>query len=118
MPRTRASSPDRGLQAERTALAWTRTSLSVVVSGVLILLRNRALVDPGVEPGGCAARLGIVGTTAVVALAVFAMGVMRRRTLTVSPLPRPDRPRRAILPVGGSVAALSLLVVTYLMLGV
>ncbi|ORA09789.1 DUF202 domain-containing protein [Mycobacterium arosiense] len=107
-----ATPADRGLQPERTALAWTRTSLSIVGSGMLVLLKDRDFSGSS----GLAARVAIAGPAAVLALAVYAVGVRRRRALTVRPLPQPVHPRRAVLLVGMSVVSLTLVVVAYLML--
>ena len=104
---------DRGLQPERTALAWTRTALSVGVSGVLILFKDRSLADLG----GCVVRLGIASAAAVVALVVFTLAVRRRHALEARPLPEQVRARGAVLLAGISVVVLTLLVVTYLVLG-
>ena len=67
---------DRGLQAERTALAWTRTSLAIAASGVLVLMRDGA-TDLSRDP----ARMLVVTAAAVLAAGVFAMGTYRRRQL-------------------------------------
>lgn len=113
MTSTQASPTGRGLQLERTTLAWTRTSLSVIGSGVLILLKDRNFTGPS----GLAARVAIVGAAAALALAVYAVGARRRRALTVGPLPQRVHARRAVLLVGISVVSLTLVVVAYLMLG-
>ncbi|OJZ63315.1 hypothetical protein BRW65_29890 [Mycobacterium paraffinicum] len=104
---------DRGLQPERTALAWTRTSLSVIGSGVLVLLKDRNLTGPS----GLAARVAIAGAAVALALAVYAVGARRRRALAVRPLPERVHARRAVLLVGTSVVSLTLAVVAYLLLG-
>lgn len=108
-----SSSPERGLQPERTVLAWTRTALSVVASGVLILLRERGSTT---DLNGCTARLWVGAATAVMALAVFAVGVLRRRALEVRPLPERVRAQAAVLLVGMAVVALALIVTSYLVL--
>jgi Domain of unknown function (DUF202) len=67
---------DRGLQFERTTLAWWRTMLLTIVVALLIVRQS----DPGVERW--VAGVGI-GTCLVVALAVAAMRVaqLQRRTV-------------------------------------
>lgn len=99
---------DRGLQAERTALAWTRTALAIAASGVLVLLRD-GTVDVGENP----ARLAVVAAAAVLAAGGFAVGAFRRHQLRRNP--RGAAPR--YLPgMGVAVIAQAVLVVTYLAL--
>jgi uncharacterized membrane protein YidH (DUF202 family) len=100
---------DRGLQRERTALAWTRTTLAVATSGVLILLRDRNAFDLLHDP----ARLVIGGLAMVIAMGVFGLGLRRRRALAVKPLPS-SATRRNITSVGVAVVLLSALIVAYL----
>jgi uncharacterized membrane protein YidH (DUF202 family) len=101
---------DRGLQRERTALAWTRTTLAVATSGELILLRDRNAFDLLHDP----ARLVTGGLAMVVAVGVFWLGLRRRRELAVKPIPSSGTARRNITGVGVSVALLSALIVVYL----
>lgn len=70
-------SQDRGLQAERTALAWNRTGLAIATSGVLVLLRN---VDT-FHGGHGATRIALVVAVAVLAAVVCGLGASRRRQL-------------------------------------
>ncbi len=104
-----ALAQDRGLQAERTALAWTRTALAIAASGVLVLLRDGA-ADLGQDP----ARLAVVTAVAALATAVFALGAQRRRQLVTQPRHSAAIGRRYLPVVGMAVIAEGALVVTYL----
>jgi uncharacterized membrane protein YidH (DUF202 family) len=108
-----SSSPDRGLQHVRTSLAWTRTSLAIVVSGVLVLLKDRAVVDPGALP----LRAVTVIAAMLLASTVFTAGALRRRALAARPLPEQVRARRAVFVAGGSVITLAVVTATYLIAG-
>ncbi len=97
-----------GLQAERTALAWTRTSFALLGNGALLMLR-----DLRSFPG----RLGLaaVAFAVLIALTTYFIGLRRQRTLTRRPLPYPLTPRREVYLLGISVLVLvvvSLLTVT------
>jgi uncharacterized membrane protein YidH (DUF202 family) len=69
-----------GLQAERTALAWSRTSLAFLVNGALLMLRNPRHFEAPLS--GIAA-----GLAGIIAVAVYLVGVRRQRTLARRPLP-------------------------------
>jgi len=88
-----------GLQAERTLLAWTRTSLALLANGALLMLRDLRNL-----PG----RLGLaaVGLAVVIAAAAYAIGRRRQRVLTSRPLPHPLTPRVEVYLLGLSVLVL------------
>jgi uncharacterized membrane protein YidH (DUF202 family) len=96
---------DPGLQAERTSLAWTRTSLALLANGALLMLR-----DPRSVPG----RLGLaaVGFAVVVALAAYVIGRRRQSLLSSRPLPHSLTPRLEVYLLG--FAVLGLIVVSLL----
>lgn len=90
---------DPGLQAERTTLAWTRTSLGLLANGALLLIRD---FHGDAGPLGLAA----VAAAAVLALSTYLIGVGRQRTLARRPLPERLSPRRQVYLLGVSVVAL------------
>lgn len=63
-PKPGSHPPDPGLQPERTALAWRRTALTIVVGGVIALRYLPSALGPW---------------TAVLALAITATGVLALR---------------------------------------
>lgn len=100
---------DRGLQAERTTLAWTRTALAVAVSGALLLVRDRHFC-------GSPARIAVFVGTAALAAAVYAVGVHRRRQLRADPRPCTATGRRCVPAIGTAVIMEGALVLAYLAL--
>ncbi|OLP01860.1 hypothetical protein BVU76_13015 [Mycolicibacterium porcinum] len=102
-----ALAQDRGLQAERTALAWTRTALAIAASGVLVLVRDGHLL-------GSPVRLAVVGAAAALAAAVYTLGAHRRRQLLAHPRHCAVAGRRYVPVVGAAVIVEGGLVVTYL----
>ncbi|HWF71196.1 MAG TPA: DUF202 domain-containing protein [Mycobacterium sp.] len=107
-----ALAQDWGLQPERTVLAWTRTALAASTSSVVLLLRDRDVVNLLHDP----ARLVVGGLAVVVAMGASGLGLRRRRELAVNPLPPFARARRKIMTVGVAVVFLSVLVVVYLLI--
>lgn len=85
---------DPGLQPERTALAWRRTALAMLVNGALLV---RAAIE---------ARSPAMGTVSVVvvfsALLIFGVGSCRHRTLVQVGAPRSPHAGFLILLVGAA----------------
>ena len=73
------TSPDPGLQAQRTALAWVRTGLSVFVNALLAL---RAGLQGG-SPLTTALGVALLAAAAM----TVACGALRRRQLAASEMP-------------------------------
>ena len=95
------SGQDAGLQPERTALAWTRTSFAVLANGALLMVRN-------FHGYNGAFRLFAVGLALTFALSTYLIGIRRQRTLARRPLPQRITPRREVYLVGISVLVLIL----------
>ncbi len=93
------STNDRGSQAERTTLAWTRTSFAFLANGALLMIRNLH---------GSAGPAALIPATlaGAVALATFVIAVRRQRTLQRQPLPERRTPRRQVHTIGTAVLAL------------
>jgi uncharacterized membrane protein YidH (DUF202 family) len=96
------SPSDAGLQAERTGLAWSRTSLGVGANAVLLAMREitHARLGPAV---------GVAVLALVLAVAVALYGRRRSLRLRRAPLPSPLAAARAVPVLGGAVAVLALL---------
>jgi Domain of unknown function (DUF202) len=88
-----------GLQAERTTLAWTRTSFGFLVNGVLLTLRDwhGAASLAGAIP---AALAGAAATCS------YVIALRRQHTLGLRPLPARVTPRVAVYVVGISTPVL------------
>jgi uncharacterized membrane protein YidH (DUF202 family) len=91
--------------ADRTALAWTRTSFAFLANGALLMIRN--LHGP-VGPWQLIPAF-LAGT---VALGTYVIALQRQRALQRHPLPARITPRRQVYVIG--TAVLVLVIVTTL----
>lgn len=93
------TSPDSGLQAQRTSLAWTRTSFAVLANGALLMLHDIAHHRAG---------FGLVaaGIAVAVAALTYAIGVRRQRLLASVPLPQHLTPGTEVIVVTAAVLLL------------
>ncbi|EAY60487.1 hypothetical protein TBCG_02219 [Mycobacterium tuberculosis C] len=80
MNRHSTAASDRGLQAERTTLAWTRTAFALLVNGVLLTLKDTQGADgpAGLIPAGLAG---------AAASCCYVIALQRQRALSHRPLP-------------------------------
>ena len=90
-----------GLQAERTTLAWTRTSFAFLANGVLLAVKEMQGLR-GLAP------LIPAGLALAAALCTYVIAFRRQATLQQRPLPARISPRRPVYIVG--IATLLLIV--------
>ncbi|WP_156687378.1 DUF202 domain-containing protein [Mycobacterium sp. Marseille-P9652] len=82
--------------AERTTLAWTRTSFAFLANGALLAIKD--LHGP---KSYLPAALAVT-----VALATYVIALRRQRTLQQDPLPARVTPRRQVYFIGAAVLVL------------
>jgi uncharacterized membrane protein YidH (DUF202 family) len=87
------------LPAERTILAWTRTSFAFLVNGVLLTIKDwhGAAGAPRFIPAALAG---------AAALCSYVIALQRQRTLGQRPIPSRITPRRAVHITGSAVVLL------------
>ena len=95
----RGDPPASGLAAERTTLAWTRTSFAFLANGALLMIRN---LHGAVGPADFIPAV----LAGAVALGTFVIAVQRQRTLQQHPLPERITPRRSVHIIGTAVLVL------------
>ncbi len=88
-----------GSQAERTALAWSRTALAVLANGVLLVVKQPHHADQPLRPVAA-------GLAAIIAATVYLVGVRRQRTLAQRPLTYSIAARAEVQLVGIAVLVL------------
>lgn len=91
-----------GGPAERTTLAWTRTSFAFLVNGVLLALK---------DIHGAGHRLGALlpaGVACAAALATYMIARRRQNTLAQRPLPARITARRQVYVIGYATLALTI----------
>ena len=95
------SPSDGGLQAERTGLSWSRTSLGVGANALLLAVRELTHEEPGQS-------LVLAGAAGALAVVIAVYGRHRTQRLSHAPLPSPLAAGRAVPLLGGAVALLAL----------
>jgi uncharacterized membrane protein YidH (DUF202 family) len=90
-------------QAERTTMAWTRTSFAFLANGALLTIKN-------LHTGDGLARLIPALLAAGAATFTYFIALQRQRTLEQRPLPARINPRRQVYAIG--VVTMVLIVVT------
>ncbi|HLQ85113.1 MAG TPA: DUF202 domain-containing protein [Salinisphaeraceae bacterium] len=104
-----AASAPAGLQAERTYLAWSRTSLAFAVNGILLLLRYET---PG--PGWLH---WVAAAMAFVLLLLTVVMAMRRQwVLSHKPLPEPIADPRVLQVLGYGTLVLGITILILLLM--
>ncbi len=93
--------PDLGLGAERTTLAWTRTSFALLVNGAMLTIKDLH------SAGGLAGLIPAL-LAATAASCTYAIALQRQRTLEQRPIPARITPRRQVYVVGMAVLVLIL----------
>lgn len=89
-----------GLAAERTTLAWTRTSFALLANGALLAIKNLH------GAAGPAALIPAV-LAAVVASGTYVIALQRQQTLQQRPIPARITPRRQVYIIGSAVLLLT-----------
>lgn len=102
--------PGDGLQAERTSLAWSRTSIAVLGNGVLLLLHD-------IHGHAGPLRLIPAGLAIVVALLTYLVGVRRQHRLRQTPRNQTSPVRREVWLVGMSIVVLAVVTAVLLPIG-
>jgi uncharacterized membrane protein YidH (DUF202 family) len=100
---TAGGPPASSLPAERTVLAWTRTSFAFLANGALLTIKD-------IHGAKGVAALTLAGLAGVAALCTYVIAVQRQRTLQQRPIPTRITPRRQVYIVG--ITALLLIVMT------
>jgi uncharacterized membrane protein YidH (DUF202 family) len=103
LTRSTAGPPPDTLPAERTVLAWTRTSFAFLANGALLTIKD-------IHGARGLAALILAGLAGAAALCTYVIAVQRQRTLQRRPIPTRITPRRQVYVVG--IAALLLIVLT------